>query len=398
VYLFKAVDKEIAMQWIRIVRFFIVLPFVSLVVVRDLGAKGSLFVPAPTSPIAVDGAPADVVFSDVNQDGHVDLVVAIDEPSVIVLLGRGDGTFQGASGKHLILPAPPSEMASGDLNDDGHPDLAITSHDSYDVMLALGNGEGGFSLSSHSPIIMKQGEHPHTHGLGIGDLNGDGSLDLVTANNEDNDISVALNNGQGEFVPASTSPFAVEPEPYPLTLGDVNNDGFLDIIASSTQRTSRSMTILLGDGQGDFESVLVSVRTAQPWFPAIGDVNGDGNPDFVTTHWERDELTVMLGDGSGHFEEMSSSPFNLGYNAWETAVADINADGRADILTASGNGIGIMLGNGNGQLVLAPGSPVPTEGGSWRFALGDVNGDGKLDIATPNLESHSVTILLAEEG
>lgn len=386
------------MQWKRFAHVGFVLSVLSLVLVDSLGAKGNLFAEAPGPPIAMDGSPSDLAFSDVNQDGHLDLVVAVnEEPAIVVLLGDGKGAFEVASAKPLTLSDGLSEMAVGDLNGDRLPDLAMITHDSYNVMLAVGDGKGGFSFAATSPAVMKTGDHPHTHGLGIGDLNGDGSLDLVTANNEDNDIVVALNDGKGGFTASPASPFAVEVRPYPLTLGDVNNDGVLDIISSSTGPTSRSMTILLGDGQGDFEARTVSLETVQPWFPAIGDLNRDGNPDFVTTHWERHELTVMLGDGGGNFEEIAGSPFDLEYNAWETSIADVNDDGHADILVAGGSGVVVMIGNGKGEFFRAPDSPYPTGGGNWRFTLGDVNGDGKLDIATSNLESNSVSILLGQE-
>src|SRR5256884_3953126 len=174
--------------------------------------------------------------------------------------------------------------------------------------------------SDLSPILMKDGHHPHTHGLGIGDLNGDGKLDLATVNNADNDISIAFGDGRGNFTRAP-SPFAVGPSPYPLALGDVNNDGHPDIVATATatgpQRAqqlpfSRVLTLLLNDGRGGFRSSRLPLRTGQPWFVAIGDVNGDRKADLVATHHEQSELTVLLGDGKGGFTETNASPFDFG--------------------------------------------------------------------------------------
>ena len=159
------------------------------------------------------------------------------DKSITVLLGQGDGRFRRRHPGPVKLPEGPSEMVLGDLNGDGKLDLALANHDSYGVMLLFGDGEGGFALAPNSPIVMKDGQHPHTHGLDAGDLNGDGKLDLVTVNsNPDNDVSVALGDGRGGFTRAAGSPFAVGPSPYPGALGDLNGDGHLDIIATSTDR------------------------------------------------------------------------------------------------------------------------------------------------------------------
>jgi hypothetical protein len=359
-----------------------------------------LLTPAPDSPIAIGDRPGCVAFGEVNQDNKLDLVVA-SEDGITVLLGQGDGRFRAAPRSPTRLPDPCSEMVLVDLNGDGKSDLALANHDSYGVMLLFGDGNGGFAFAPHSPVIMKEGQHPHTHGLNAGDLNGDGKLDLVSVNSDDSDVSVAFADGKGGFTRAAW-PFAVGPSPYPGALGDVDGDGHLDIIATSAARrapqqaaATGALTVLFGDGRGNFRGGPVPLRTTAPGFVAVADVNGDRKLDLVATHLERSELTILTGDGKGGFQETTGSPFDLGYHAWHLAVADVNGDGKADVAAAAGEGVRVMLGDGRGGFQPAPGSPFPTGKGSWQLAVGDVNGDGKPDIVTSSLDAGTVTILLA---
>jgi hypothetical protein len=354
------------------------------------------FVPAPGSPIAVAGGPGNVAIGDVNQDGKPDLVVASGRTrNMTILFNQGNARFRAAHNSPVSVPDSPGEMALADINADRKLDLVLASHDSYGVMLLLGDGNGGFTLASNSPIVMKDGQRPHTHGLAVGEVNGDGKLDLVTANNEDNDVCVALGDGRGGFIRAPGSPFGVGKSPYPFALGDVNADGHLDIVATSTAPSSRELTLLLGDGQGGFRRNEVALRTNRPWYVAIGDVNGDDKHDLVTTHSERSSLTVLLGDGKGSFTESPGSPFDLGHAAWRVAIVDVNRDAKADVVAAADKGVRVLLGDARGSFKPAPGSPFATGKGAWRLAVGDLDSDGKLDIATSNLESDNVSILLA---
>ena len=321
--------------------------------------------------------------------------------TVSVLFGQNAGTpFRVANAPTITLPEGPGEMALGDVNGDGRLDLALDSHDSYHVTLLLGDANGSFALAPNSPIVMKQGQQPHTHGLGMGDLNGDGKLDLASVNNADNDISVAFGDGRGGFTIAPRSPFAVGPSPYPLTLGDINSDGRLDIVANASATgpnraqqlpASRNLTLLLADGQGGFRRSDVPLRTATPWFAATGDFNGDGKPDLVATHHDQGALTVLLG-GSENFREVSGSPFDMGHNISAVVLADVNRDRHLDVVGAAGEGVRVMLGDGAGHFKLA--TPVATAFGTWRLTVGDVNQDSKPDIVTSNTESNSVTVLL----
>lgn len=367
--------------------------------------KSAIFAAAPESPISVPGEPSNVAIADMNKDGKPDIVVACGQGSTIsVLLGNGDGRFTFALKNAFSVPMNPGEIAVGDINSDGKLDIAVANHDSYGVSLLLGDGKGSFTIAPGSPVIMRDGNKPHTHGLEMGDLNGDGFLDLVTVNNNDNDISVALGDGKGNFNRAARSPFSVGQSPYPPTLGDVNQDGHLDIVStttmtgpsvSRTSSSSKALTILFGDGRGDFRRADIPLRTQEPWSVAVADVNGDSKPDLVSTHRESSPLTVLLGQGKGNFVEARNSPFDLGRSAWRVSIVDVNNDGKPDVIAAAGEGVRVLLGDGAGNFTREGGSPYLTGKGTWRLAVGDLNGDAKADIVTSNLESGTVSILLA---
>jgi len=364
--------------------------------------KQSLFTNAAGSPISVAAGPGNVLLGDMNNDRKPDLVVACGKSrTVLVFPGKGDGQF-GAPLSESTVPDSPGEMALGDVNGDGKLDVALASHDSYGVMILLGDGKGNLVIAPTSPIVMKIGQHPHTHGLTLIDMNRDSKLDLVTINNSDNDVSLALGNGLGNFVRASQS-FPVGPSPYPSAVGDVNNDGWPDIVATATAtgparreqlRFSRALTLLLSDGKGSFTPRELPLRTGEPWFAALADVNGDGKSDIVATHHEQNAMTVMIGDGRGGFTEATGSPFDFGHTLFHIAIADVNHDGRMDVVAAGGDSVRIILGDGRGGFTSA--EPVAVGKGVWRLATDDLNADGKIDVVTSNLESNSVTVLLGK--
>jgi hypothetical protein len=361
-----------------------------------------LFANAPGSPVAVQGGPGNILIGDMNNDRKLDLVVACATArSITVLEGKGNGQF-GATLSNTTLAEPPGEIALGDFNNDGKLDLAVASHDSYGVALLTGDGKGGLTIAPNSPIVMKLGQHPHTHGLAVADINRDNKLDLITCNNADNDISLALGDGRGNFTRAPQS-FPVGPSPYPFAVGDVNNDGWLDIIATATATgpsrreqlpLSRALTLLLSDGKGGFSPRQLPLRTGESWFAAITDLNNDGKPDVVATHHELNAMTVMIGDGRGGFTEASGSPFDFGVALYQLVTFDVDRDGRMDIVATRGDSIRVLVGDGRGAFKQT--ASIPVGPGAWRIAAADLNGDGRIDLVTSNSEANSLSVLLGK--
>jgi hypothetical protein len=104
-------------------------------------------------------------------------------------------------------------------------------------------------------------------------------------------------------------------------------------------------------------------------------------------------LTILLGDGTGNFREVGGSPFDFGHAVWTIVLADVNRDRREDVIAAAGDSVRVMLGDGSGRFRPAPHSPFATTTGTWRLAAGDIDQDGKTDVVTSSIESNSVTVL-----
>ena len=355
-----------------------------------------LFRSAPGSPFAVGNQPGDVILGDVNRDGNMDIVTAnAGSNDLTVLLGDGAGNFRDSSPYSFPTEMAPHLIAHGDFNGDGRLDLAITGHATNDVAILLGDEGSGFAPARGSPVAALQRNPPHNHGLALGDVNEDGNLDIATTNQNDNSVSVLLGDGNGRFTPAPNSPFSVGRMPYLLTLGDLNGDNLLDLAAPNFRDSN--VTALLGNGQGGFTAASGSPYSvaALPYSATLGDLDGDQDDDLITAHDDSSLVSVMLNDGRGGFRKASGSPFDLGRRGWKIRLGDTNADGYSDMVTGTaGDSVVVLLGDGKGGFKPAPGSPFAVGGGPWGVALGDVNRDGKLDIVTANSASNNVTVLL----
>jgi VCBS repeat protein len=212
-----------------------------------------------TPPTGWAALPAPVV-GDFNRDGHLDLVIA-GTSALYFLPGNGDETF-GTAIPTGTESATEGGLVAGDFNGDGILDLAVTNPLLNTVSILLGNGDGTFK----APIDYITGSFPAS--LVTGDLNGDGKLDLAVLDGMGRNVSILLGNGDGTFKPKVDSPAGVSIGS--LALGDFNGDGILDITVSDTQCTSSgcpptgSVNILLGDGDGTFQSPQTFAAGGQP--------------------------------------------------------------------------------------------------------------------------------------
>ncbi|HEV3479194.1 MAG TPA: VCBS repeat-containing protein [Gaiellaceae bacterium] len=192
---------------------------------------------------------------------------------------------------------------------------------------------------------------------------------------------------------------AVDSSPCAFAVAMLDQDDDLDLAV--TDCTSDQVTILLGDGAGHFQRAAGSPVAvgSRPSSIASADFDNDGNADLAVTSDRGKNLTILLGNGSGNFRAAPDSPIPAGGSPLGSASADINQDGRIDLLVpVHPRRVAILVGDGSGRFAPGPGSPlvVGPRGGSNDATIADVNGDEKPDLLISTLDPMRIEILLGD--
>jgi hypothetical protein len=395
-----------------------------------IDSNTSLFLPAvPYNPGGED--PLAVAVADVNGDGKPDLLVVNCDPIggdncgndirrglMGVLLGKGDGTFEPAVTYDAGFEA--WSLVVADVNGDGKPDVVVvnlcaTSSNCTNgkVGVLLGNGDGTFQ-----PVVAYPSGGSNALSAAVADVNGDGKPDLVVANlcgtSSDcttGNMGVLLGKGDGTFRAAVT----YDPggsRPVSIAAADVNGDGKPDLLVlAEFAYNDSAVGVLLGNGDGTFQPATFNQDPfgSAPQSLAVTDVNGDGKPDLLwVSLYSSDNLcgssnayslvTIRLGKGDGTFP---GGGFNCsgGVETFSGAVADVNGDGKLDLIMASAcltdgcadgtDGVVTVLA-GNGDGTFQPATVFKPGNGAHSVTVADVNGDENPDLLVVNANTPGV--------
>ncbi len=320
---------------------------------------------------------------DLTGDGKPDLVaVNAVGNSVSVLRNNGNGTFA----PQMVYPVGtnPYSMAVADVNGDGTPDIITSSRDDNTVSVLLGNGEGTFQPQES----YQTGKTPRR--VAVGDFNGDGRLDLVTANEGDNTASILLGNGDGTFATGIAAAPAPDLRPFQVAIADLTGNGRLDIITAN--RSDNSVSVLLANPDGSFQSKETYPTGREPFSVAVADLAGDGIMDIVTANYAGDSVSVLLGNGDGTFRPPVNYP--AGSADYDVIVADLAGDGKQDLVVTdkNDNTVDVLMGNGDGTF--QPAVAYPVASGPYEVVASDLTGNGILDLVVSHFSATVVDVLM----
>jgi type II secretory pathway component GspD/PulD (secretin) len=354
-------------------------------------------------------APSFIATASLRGNGVYDLIVANSaDNTVSVLLGNGDGTFT----TQVTYPTgtDPVAIATGQFNNgstavnfDNFRDLAVANKGANTVSILLGNGDGTFQpktdiATGNAPVSVIAANFHDRNGVS-------GAVDLAVANEGDNTISIFQGNGDGTFKAPTLIKLPAGFRPASLAAADLNSDGHIDLVVAD--EGNNTFSVLLGNGDGTFQPRTDYPTGNDPVYVAFGDFNGNGALDIAvanngapTSANTGNTVSIYYNQinnenvPTGTFAAGTTRDFAAGNGPTSIAVADYNLDGLADLVVSdqTDNAISVILNLGGGEFAGNVELPVGTAPVS--LVTADFNADGRPDIATANNGSANATVIL----
>ena len=372
-----------------------------------MAGPASAFRYGATTSFAVGDSPDNATVHDLNGDGHLDVVATNFWPSTVtVLLGNGAGslTFSAAYSVAVNGWTNPTGLAIADFDENGAPDIAVAVPFGIGggVVIRFGDGSGAFPTASSIDVgTIPGGDSPKD--VAAGDLNGDGHADLVTLDAGNEGMSALLGRGDGTFE-ASLQYSMADPDGegngcQDIELADLDGDGDLDAAAVFDMFGQLApMIVRMGNGDGSFGEARSYAGPRSPFNLALGDVDGDGDPDAVLATNGLAGVSILFNDGTGVFGSHSTSPVGPSGGAADVVIADLDEDGIVDIAAVLlfTDSLAVLKGSGDGTFTL--GGLFPVGDAPVSLATGDFDEDGSPDLVATNSSSDDMTLLLRPDA
>lgn len=350
----------------------------------------------PNPEYCVVKRPLSVATGDLDGDGYLDLVAPLQfgplPETVAILFGCGDGTF----GDPVTYDGgfEPFDVAIADLDDDGDLDLVVLDAGGHNLggalpgkfRVLLNDGDGIFFV--HQIHIL--GVTPQS--IALGDLDGDGDLDLAVAVTGADIVETFRNNGDATFV--FTGEFPTD-GPQAIDIGDLNDDGLGDLVVAN--RLLDAVSVWINNGNGTFGQSITYDCGVRPISVAIGDLDGDGDPDLAVGNFGSSfdhgtTVSILRNNGLGIFS--APMPFDVGESPTCVHLADLDNDSDLDLAVTNlwSDDVSLLL--NNGDATFAPQLTASTGFGPYAVTSGDFDGDGDLDLAAANCFGDTLSVLL----
>ncbi|MCA8964095.1 MAG: VCBS repeat-containing protein, partial [Planctomycetes bacterium] len=345
-----------------------------------------------------------VAFGDVDGDGDPDLIEGNFFAQSRIYLNNGAGVYADATATNFpVYSSAVADVVVGDVDGDGDQDLILAQYSNLFGnnlnLLYLNNGAGVFTdvTATQMPNLSEW-----TESVALGDVDGDGDLDLVCGNDYADD-RLYVNNGAGFFTDATAAQMPpAHGDAQTVALGDVDGDGDLDmVIGNFTNKYATPSRLYLNDGGGKFVQTVVHrlpENVSRTTALAFGDVDGDGDLDIaVGTAATRckygcggDQNQLYLNDGRGQFTDVTAGQLPSYYDETNAlAFADVDGDGDLDMVVANDSGCRLLVNDGAGNFTEVTTTQLPA---SWQIAscvvLGDVDGDGDIDMVVGSTQGN----------
>jgi Bacterial Ig-like domain (group 3)/FG-GAP-like repeat len=373
------------------------------------GVLSETFTQAPNSPFSIASLPSQdssstrsvAIASDyIDGDNNLDLVTANTDQTITVLLGNGNGSFQPKVNYTGCVTGNPMKILLADFNRDGNTDIAVgcSGGSQGGLVVLLGNGGGTFQ----APVSYPSGD---VTGLAMGDFNSDGILDIAVTDHSQQDVTIFIGNGDGSFKAGVVAVSTTKPA-NDVVVADFDGDGNDDLayamdISNSGNGSLSNLYVASGKGNGTFKDpVLVASGIGE--FLTVGDTNGDNIPDIVSTTVQLarlnnanigNSLFVLIGKGDGTFKSTVTYVSDI---PSDPHLADVNGDGKPDIIAGGSSGALVYLGKGDGTF------QAYTEPAIGKFSLtyavnaGDYNNDGNADLVGTDARNYQAAVSLSE--